>query len=130
MRINELQQSNTVASGNVFAIDTDNGTFKIDYDVLAAAIINQLGGDPVTIAHGGTGATSAAAAKGNLGLGTATNNVRFTNPTTASHQIVLRFVVTNSNSTYKDKELLFIIRSNGISLFNNTDNTTIWTINS
>lgn len=46
MRINELQQSNTVASGNVFAIDTINGTFKIDYDVLAAAIQQSMA--PIT----------------------------------------------------------------------------------
>ena len=68
MRINELQQSNTVASGNMFAIDTNNGTFKIDYDVLAAAIINKLGGDPVTIAHGGTGSSSASGARTNLSV--------------------------------------------------------------
>lgn len=97
---------------------------------LSAAQGKALADRVTPVANGGTGATSAEEAKGNLGLGTATNNVRFTNPTTSTQQIYLRFVVTNSNSPYKDKELLFMIRSNGISLFNNTDNTTIWTINS
>ena len=56
------------ATGNVLAIDTGTVTYKIDYDALATAIISNLGGDPVTIAHGGTGATSAADARANLGV--------------------------------------------------------------
>lgn len=70
MRIKDLEAlAGTPTTGQKLAIDTENGTFQIDYDALANAIISKLGGDPVTIAHGGTGATSAAAARNALGLG-------------------------------------------------------------
>ena len=54
-------------TGDVFAIDTGTDTAKIDYNALATAIINKLGGDPVTIAHGGTNATTADGACENIG---------------------------------------------------------------
>lgn len=67
-QIHELTAlQSTLTTGNVFAVDTGENTYKIDYDTLATAIINKLGGDPVTLAHGGTGATSAAAALTALG---------------------------------------------------------------
>jgi hypothetical protein len=43
-----------------------DNTKSIDYDALATAIINKLGGDPVTVEHGGTGASTAANARTNL----------------------------------------------------------------
>ncbi len=52
----------TITTGNVFAVDTGDATYKIDYDALATAIISKLGGDPVTIAHGGTGTTGTSSA--------------------------------------------------------------------
>lgn len=70
MRIkNFLALAGNPTTGQKLAIDTEEGTRQIDYDALATAIINKLGGDPVTIAHGGTGATSVAAARNALGLG-------------------------------------------------------------
>ena len=70
MQIHELEALGRVpATGDKLVIDTGDVTAKIDYDALATAIISKLGGDPVTIAHGGTGATSAAAARNALGLG-------------------------------------------------------------
>lgn len=54
-------------TGDVLAIDTGTDTAKIDYNALATAIINKLGGDPVIIAHGGTGATTADGACENIG---------------------------------------------------------------
>lgn len=73
MRIKDLEAlAGNPATGQKFAIDTADGTFQIDYNALATAIIGKLGGDPVTIAHGGTGATSAAAARNALGLGNTT----------------------------------------------------------
>lgn len=56
------------ATGNVLAIDTGTVTYKIDYNALANAIISKLGGDPVTVGHGGTGAITAADARTNLGI--------------------------------------------------------------
>lgn len=70
MQIHELEAlGRAPATGDKLVIDTGTVTAKLDYDALATAIINKLGGDPVTIAHGGTGATSAAAARNALGLG-------------------------------------------------------------
>lgn len=70
MQIHELEAlGRAPATGDKLVIDTGEVTAKLDYDALATAIINKLGGDPVTIAHGGTGATSVAAARNALGLG-------------------------------------------------------------
>lgn len=67
MRIkNFVTLAGNPTTGQKLAIDTEEGTRQIDYDALATAIINKLGGDPVTIAHGGTGATSASDARANL----------------------------------------------------------------
>lgn len=63
-QIHELNTySGTPAAGTYFAADNGATTTKLDYDALATAIIAKLGGNPVTIAHGGTGATSAADAR-------------------------------------------------------------------
>lgn len=67
IQIHELNAlSRAPQTGDVLAIDTGTDTAKIDYNALATAIINKLGGDPVTIPHGGTGATTAAGARANL----------------------------------------------------------------
>ena len=68
-QIHELSAlPSTPATGNVLAIDTGTTTYKIDYNTLATAIINKLGGDPVTVAHGGTGANSISAAMNSLAV--------------------------------------------------------------
>lgn len=70
MQIHELNAlGRSPTNGDQLVIDTGDVTAKLDYDALATAIISKLGGDPVTIAHGGTGATSVAAARNALGLG-------------------------------------------------------------
>lgn len=56
------------ADADVLAIEVNGVTYKVSKSVLAAAILAQLGGDPVTVAHGGTGATTAAAARTNLSV--------------------------------------------------------------
>ena len=67
MQIHELNAlSRAPQTGDVLAIDTGTDTAKIDYNALATAIINKLGGDPVTIPHGGTGAATADGARTNL----------------------------------------------------------------
>lgn len=67
MQIHELEAlGRAPATGDKLVIDTGELTAKIDYDALATAIISNLGGDPVAIAHGGTGATSAGDARTNL----------------------------------------------------------------
>lgn len=67
MQIHELNEFlGTLGTGKTFALDDGTNTYKLDYNELATAIVAKLG-DPVTIAHGGTGATSAAAALTELG---------------------------------------------------------------
>ena len=54
-------------TGDELPIERGTDTYKIDYNALASAIISKLGGDPVAIAHGGTGATTSENALINLG---------------------------------------------------------------
>ena len=62
MQIHELNAlGRSPANGDQLVIDTGDFTAKIDYAALATAIINKIG-DPVTIAHGGTGATGTSSA--------------------------------------------------------------------
>ena len=56
------------ADADVLAIEVNGITYKVSKAVLAAAIIDKLGGDPVTVAHGGTGASTAANARTNLSV--------------------------------------------------------------
>lgn len=57
----------TVTTGDELPIERGTTTYKIDYAALAAAILAKLGGDPVTIEHGGHGQTTAAAGLAALG---------------------------------------------------------------
>ena len=56
------------ADADVLAIEVNGITYKVSKAVLAAAIIDKLGGDPVTVAHGGTGSSSASGARTNLSV--------------------------------------------------------------
>jgi len=59
MIIDSLQAlPSTVTTGDELPVERGTTTYKIDYDALATAIIGKLGGDPVTVAHGGTGVTT------------------------------------------------------------------------
>ena len=71
MQIHELAAlGRTPTTGDSLAIDTGSATVKIDYAALATAILDKIGAGSdgvVDIAHGGTGATTAAAALAALG---------------------------------------------------------------
>jgi hypothetical protein len=71
--INDLPAlGRTPTSGDKLALQPQgDNTKSIDYDALATAIINKLGGDPVTIVHGGTGATTEYNARNNIGAAAA-----------------------------------------------------------
>lgn len=69
MIINDLPTiPSTITTGDEIPVERGTSTYKIDYDALATAIISKLGGNPVTVAHGGTGATTLATAQSNLGV--------------------------------------------------------------
>ena len=53
--VDDFPSLSTPASGDEIPIERGTTTYKIDYDALAEAIIAKLGGDPVTVVHGGTG---------------------------------------------------------------------------
>ena len=46
------------ATGDELPIERGTDTYKVDYNALATAIISKLGGDPVAVAHGGSGLTA------------------------------------------------------------------------
>ena len=90
---------NAPASGDVFAVESGGTTYKIDYNALATAIIGKLGGDPATVAHGGTGATSAGNARKNLGIKFAIyNSVSDLGLTAGSATILSAFNAMSDNS--------------------------------
>lgn len=68
--INDLPAlGRTPTSGDKLALQPQgDNTKSIDYDALATAIINKLGGDPVTVEHGGFGGTTVAQARTNLSV--------------------------------------------------------------
>jgi hypothetical protein len=66
--INDLPAlGRTPTSGDKLALQPQgDNTKSIDYDALATAIINKLGGNPVTVEHGGFGGTTVEQARTNL----------------------------------------------------------------
>lgn len=88
-------------------------------------------GSPLTIANGGTGATTASGARVALNVpsvASQTNQlVNFSAGSGSTQVQAIYFNVTNSSSAYDGKRLALLIRQDGISLYNGTDNSTVWT---
>lgn len=88
-------------------------------------------GSPLTVANGGTGATSATDARNALSVpsvASQTNQlVNFSAGSGSTQVQAIYFNVTNSSSAYEGKRLALLIRQDGISLYNGTDNSTLWT---
>lgn len=63
----------TPTIGDLMIVDDGNGPYKIDYNALATAILAKLGGDPVTVQHGGSGLTASPSLLVNLESTTAVN---------------------------------------------------------
>lgn len=68
MIIDQFPRLTSPQSGDELPIERGQTVYKIDYNALATAIINKLGGDPVTVAHGGFGGTTVAQARTNLSV--------------------------------------------------------------
>ena len=87
-------------------------------------------GKPLTIANGGTGATTAADARNALSVpqvASQTNqSVGFSEGTGSGQVQLLGFNVTNSSHALSGKRLALIIRSDGIQLYNITDAAMLW----
>ena len=61
----------TITTGDELPVERGTTTYKIDYNALASAILARLGAGSdniVDVAHGGTDAATAAAARTNLGI--------------------------------------------------------------
>ena len=87
-------------------------------------------GSPLTIANGGTGATTASGARVALNVpsvASQTNqSVGFSEGTGSGQVQLLGFNVTNSSHALSGKRLALIIRSDGIQLYNITDAAMLW----
>lgn len=78
MQISNLPASGSFSGTDVLAIEVNGITYRLTGATLAAAlktIGNYVSASdyPITVAHGGTGASNAAAARSNLGLGNVDN---------------------------------------------------------
>ena len=76
-------------TGDELPIERGTTAYKTPYADLADAIIGKIGGDPVTVAHGGTGATTASGARTNLGLGNVDNTSDADKPVSTAQQAAL-----------------------------------------
>lgn len=87
-------------------------------------------GSPLTIANGGTGATTAYGARNALSVpsvASQTNqSVGFSEGTGSGQVQLLGFNVTNSSHALSGKRLVLIICSDGIQLYNITDAAMLW----
>lgn len=133
-----LGRFNEIDSNNVYAEIVGNGSLTrrsnartLDWngnEVLAGGLTL---GSPLTVANGGTGATSATDARNALSVpsvASQTNQlVNFSAGSGSTQVQAIYFNVTNSSSAYEGKRLALLIRQDGISLYNGTDNSTLWT---
>ena len=79
------------------------------------------------ITKGGTGASTIAKAKANLGIGNETQNPYLSNYTGSKQHWGINAVVTNTNNTnYEGKRTAFVLENDGMYFYNSTDGQTIW----
>lgn len=116
--------------GNGTADDARSNARTLDWngnEVLAGGLTL---GSPLTIANGGTGATTASGARVALNVpsvASQTNqSVGFSEGTGSGQVQLLGFNVTNSSHALSGKRLVLIICSDGIQLYNITDAAMLW----
>lgn len=157
MQIHELNsRDGNISNSDFLVLDTGTETVKITYETLAAAIVSVLGGNVVSVEHGGTGAstvagarnalglgntsgalpianggtgaTSATDAKAALSLGTAAQNFSVDSPAglTATQLYRISNTVQNSSSALDGKRIGLYVNANGLMLYNNTDSANVW----
>ena len=84
---------------------------------------------PVSIANGGTGATTQSAAKENLGICDPGQNFYAGNFTGSGQVFGISAICTNTNSTLKDKRVSLVIKEDAILAWNSTGSTQVWQLN-
>ena len=126
MQISGLNAASSLSDSDVLAMEISGVTYKVTGATLKAAVLAKLGGDPVTVAHGGTGATDAGTAKVNLGLQSAGQAVNIYQPDGTGQVLGLLSNVNNENSTLDGKRILMLLQDSGLRMFNFTDGTNVW----
>ena len=82
----------------------------------------------VAIANGGTGASTAANAKANLGLGTEAQNFEVTSQTSGTQLFALRAKSLNSGGNYNNHNMALVIQESGMFLYDSTGATSPWSL--
>lgn len=112
--------SGSPTTGDELPIERGTATYKIDYDALATAIIAKIG-------TRNSGATTAAATKGRLGIGTAAQDFQVVSSGSAGQLYGGSAVVNNSaNTDFNGKRVLLMLMNDGLLLWNSTDGASIW----
>lgn len=117
---------------NYLGLFIDNsGTRQVLVNEAAAwrkmlGIGSSAGALPITIAQGGTGATSVANAKANLGLGTADQNFSAGNFTGTEQLFGISAKCVNTNSSKNGKTISLVIKEHGLFAWNNTEAHSEW----
>lgn len=132
MQISGLSASSSFADSDVLAIEVNNVTYKVTGETLKNAVLAKLGAsptDPVTVAHGGTGATDVGGAKVNLGLQSAGQAVNISQPTDSEQVLALLANVNNENSSLNGKRVMLLLQDSALRLYNVTDSQNKWQLN-
>lgn len=115
-------------TGEDIPINGSTGAVTIEaaLDAKVDEVIAELGGDPIPLEHGGTGATSAAGAKVALGLQSAGQGVNILQPTGNGQVLSLLANVINSNSVLDGHRVTLLIQDNAIRLYDVTTGENVW----
>ena len=115
-------------TGEDIPINGSTGAVSIEaaLDAKVDEVIAELGGDPIPLEHGGTGATSAAGVKVVLGLQSAGQGVNILQPTGNGQVLSLLANVTNSSSILDGHRVTLLIQDNAIRLYDVTIGENVW----
>ena len=115
-------------TGEDIPINGSTGAVSIEaaLDAKVDEVIAELGGDPISLEHGGTGATSAAGVKVVLGLQSAGQGVNILQPTGNGQVLSLLANVINTNSILDGHRVTLLVEDSAIRLFDVTIGANVW----